>query len=374
MPAVKFSCFSEAERRSGGNRFWNLLCAELRLRDGFSEQDYRYIFLNISAPFGRFWSEWVNRRKIIVRLDGIYHERICPAAIATVRNPLARGIFTMLLGIFGSSPVLSFLLNLYLHNLKLVIKVALADSIIFQSRFSQSMWKPYFPLKRSAVILNGDQWRGETTAQPGAGALLMVTTYDRFRPAKRLSELVRFVRWCNEDRGFSCRLTILGFEHGRRPANFTPDDAALVENSGYFRLVPPFKNTDQEFLRELAQHHVYTTFTFRDNCPNAVIEAMSTGLPVVALDSGGVGQLVSEAGEIIPVEKQEAYFSSFDCSYDYPEFDRESFLKALQRVGAGQDSYRGRVQARFARELELHRVCELYLEALNGFSQPVKKK
>jgi glycosyltransferase involved in cell wall biosynthesis len=43
--------------------------------------------------------------------------------------------------------------------------------------------------------------------------------------------------------------------------------------------------------------HAYITTTHQDNCPNAVIEALSTGLPVIYSNTGGVPELVgSEAG------------------------------------------------------------------------------
>lgn len=46
----------------------------------------------------------------------------------------------------------------------------------------------------------------------------------------------------------------------------------------------------------LRDHDVYVTASRHDPCSNALIEALSCGLPAVYLDSGGHGEIVKEAG------------------------------------------------------------------------------
>lgn len=48
----------------------------------------------------------------------------------------------------------------------------------------------------------------------------------------------------------------------------------------------------------LSQHHVYITASVHDPCSNALIEAISVGLPVVARRSGGHPELVGKGGEL----------------------------------------------------------------------------
>jgi glycosyltransferase involved in cell wall biosynthesis len=44
----------------------------------------------------------------------------------------------------------------------------------------------------------------------------------------------------------------------------------------------------------------YVTLTHQDACPTGVIEALAAGLPVVHVDSGGVPELVGDAGAAVP--------------------------------------------------------------------------
>ncbi len=365
MPS--FSCFAEPGRLSGGNRFWNHLCQLLRAQPGYESDNYEYIFLNISAPFSKFIAECLRGKKIVVRLDGIYHEKICARAIGRIGNPVIRAVFSILFNRLGPRHSLSLLLNLYLHNAKLLVKVAMARRIIYQSDFSRRMWEMYFPRKRSHVVLNGERFRPGLSQQQAPGVIRLVTTYDGYRPAKRLADLIHFVRWCHEEKNRPVHLTILGFQRNRHPINLSLTDLDHIENAPYIHAVPPFKNTEDGFLQQLAAHDLYLTFTFRDNCPNAVVEAMSVGLPIVALQSGGVAQLVGDAGEILPTDEDlAAHFSAFDFSFDFPPVDHARVLQAIDRVLENYPAYQNRVRQRFEDELDLDQVARSYLSMLNG--------
>lgn len=81
--------------------------------------------------------------------------------------------------------------------------------------------------------------------------------------------------------------------------------------------------------------HVYVSTKHNDACPNAVIEAMACGLPVVYSASGGVPELVGEAGVGVQVSE----------SWDVPQVpDEEALAKAMCDVAA--DRRRLGVEAR----------------------------
>lgn len=60
------------------------------------------------------------------------------------------------------------------------------------------------------------------------------------------------------------------------------------------RVVPPVPS--QELAELLRQHDIYITASRYDPCSNALIEALSCGLPAIYLKSGGHPEIVGEAG------------------------------------------------------------------------------
>jgi len=71
--------------------------------------------------------------------------------------------------------------------------------------------------------------------------------------------------------------------------------------------------------------HVYVLTKHNDPCPNAVIEAMACGLPVVYSASGGVPELVGDAGFGVPVPE----------SWEQPQVpDTEALAHAMQKAAA----------------------------------------
>lgn len=71
--------------------------------------------------------------------------------------------------------------------------------------------------------------------------------------------------------------------------------------------------------------HVYVSTKHNDACPNAVIEAMACGLPVVFSVSGGVPELVGDAGVGVPIPE----------SWEEPQVpDVEALAEAMNVVAA----------------------------------------
>ena len=51
-------------------------------------------------------------------------------------------------------------------------------------------------------------------------------------------------------------------------------------------------------------HDIFICAEYNANCPNSVLEAMSSGLPVIGFDNGSLKELVGDAGVIIKLEKK----------------------------------------------------------------------
>jgi len=74
------------------------------------------------------------------------------------------------------------------------------------------------------------------------------------------------------------------------------------------------------------QGDIYLNTQFNDNCPSAVLEAMSSGLPVVHLDCGGTPELVGGTGIAVAVERSWERFV-----YPEPEDCAAAMLEAVRQ-------------------------------------------
>ena len=191
-----------------------------------------------------------------------------------------------------------------------------------------------------------------------------MTTYDPWRSAKRLHDLIYFVRWHNCTFDSKIELLILGYNQSACPASLTREDREWIQAEDGVRTIPTYTDYTPEIEAEISRQHLYMTFSFRDNCPNAVIEAMSYGLPVVGLDSGGLPEIVGDAGEIVPLNQLGDYFCAYDRSFDYPDFDALAVAASIRKVMANYANYCANVERRFRDELGLDHVASKYLEFL----------
>jgi glycosyltransferase involved in cell wall biosynthesis len=91
-------------------------------------------------------------------------------------------------------------------------------------------------------------------------------------------------------------------------------------------------------------------------CPNAVIEAMACGLPIVAFDTGALSELVRDgAGLLVP-------YGGDPWQLDPPNI--EALATAAAEVLSAQESYRQAARTRAEAAFGLSDMVEGYLEAI----------
>jgi glycosyltransferase involved in cell wall biosynthesis len=91
-------------------------------------------------------------------------------------------------------------------------------------------------------------------------------------------------------------------------------------------------------------------------CPNAVIEALACGLPVLAYDTGALRELVTDgAGEVVP-------YGGDSWNLDTP--DSESLADRAIRIFHDQPAYRRAARQRAEEGLGLETMVKGYLGAL----------
>ena len=367
----KFSFYRNAGSLRGGGRFWQTMCDEWAKSPDYDPAEFTVAYLNISAPLRVFVRLWFGRKKIVVRVDGVYHEKISRQAVRSIPNGLLRAGLGMLYAVCGEREFLSELFNLFPRNFGILIKVFLSSGVIFQSPFSRRLYSRYISQRKASwVIVNGFRWSLTAAEFQLRAALVLnsqdpiqlITTYDFWRPSKRLEDLVRFVIWCNQQGRIRVRLTILGYRGDQHPANLTLESRSAIARGDHFAVVAPFNQIDETIRQEFLSQHFYATFTYRDNCPNAVIEAMSFGLPVLGVNSGGLPDIVKDAGILVASQDaDEVHFSSFDHSFDYPAVDFVKVEAALIAMVKNYPDYCERTRERFLAELDDKAIARRYL-------------
>jgi glycosyltransferase involved in cell wall biosynthesis len=159
------------------------------------------------------------------------------------------------------------------------INHALADATVLQSRYSLDAHRELgLELRDPVLIPNAADPRifFPAPAPPPGPRIRLIATSWSDNPNKGAATLGWLDRHLVADR---YELTFIG----RLPVELRRA-----------RVFPPVASDDLAAL--LREHHVYLAPSLNDPCSNALIEALSCGLPAVFARSGGHPELVGEAG------------------------------------------------------------------------------
>lgn len=358
-----FGILFEPTKTTSGQRFFRDMFKALENEVVPFEQRPKAVLLNISAPWYEFLKAKWRRQKLVVRVDGLWMDRLSSEYLQRFRWPMR---LLLHLGLYSPrlhDPLAHFA-NFVVQNYTAFFRIALADHVVYQSHYCQVLHQTYFPKKSFNIIVNGSTFKqGPLVVGKDLRTVKLVVIYS-LNPSKRIYETVQFARWLIEEKGLSVELTILGYT-GEIPEAAPRDMKRLIESSSFVRTLPWFNELVDETSAELFRADCYLCFSERDPCPNAVVESMAHGLPVVGIASGGVPDIVGDAGELVPANDfQNGFFSAHRWEYDFAPIDFFSVYEALRKVLHAPQEYRARVERRFFNQLGILVTAKLYADVL----------
>ncbi len=109
-------------------------------------------------------------------------------------------------------------------------------------------------------------------------------------------------------------------------------------------------------LTYLQSSHIFLHPVQGDACPNAVIEALSCGLPVVCGSWGGQSELIGEGGIVVQNIKK----------WDYGEEFIEGCCKAIEEIALNIDAFRVKARKRAEEMFNLERFYTEYYEVMQN--------
>ncbi len=168
-----------------------------------------------------------------------------------------------------------------------------ADGIIFQSNWCRIQNKKYFGIfsRYETVIHNAP---GNDTFNRKAKK--------EFNPNGKINLIA--TSWsCNWRKGFEIyKFLDENLDFSEYDMTFVGNSPIQFKNIKWIKPVPP-----EEVAKILKQHDIYIAASRIEACSNSLIEALSCGLPAVAVNDGGDPELIQKGGKL------------FDCKEDVIE-------------------------------------------------------
>jgi glycosyltransferase involved in cell wall biosynthesis len=237
------------------------------------------------------------------------------------------------------------MLNLQLR----IIRSFFTDRIVYQSGFIRSWWEGTFGPARvgARIIHNGvalDEYPAERTGHDGT--LLVVEGSLDFNPPAR--EILRAVQQSVIRSGMLSRLCICA----RIPAGWEAEWAAFDPQPETPGMLPR-----GEVRARQARAALFLTMEINPPCPNAVIEALAAGLPVIGFDTGSAKELAGEAGILVKYEGD-------PWKLEIPR-NLDALGAASRRILEDWADYSRRARGIAERNFDIRRIAQAYLEALS---------
>lgn len=213
-----------------------------------------------------------------------------------------------------------------------------AKGVIFQSEFSKKLFENIlgFVAPVQTVIHNGTNLSIFKRAKDHSirqrlgienDAFVFVTSA-KWRSHKRLDDMLRaFVDFKERHTELKTYFIVLGDYQEQ-----------YIDNVFFMQKVPNY-----DLPKYFNAANVYLFFSWLDPCPNSVVEAISSGLPVICTNNGGTPELVKMSNGGIVVEADDPFLYTEVDLYNPPLPNKEKIDQALDDMYLNYDKYVNRI-------------------------------
>jgi len=204
----------------------------------------------------------------------------------------------------------------------------IADGIVFQSNWSKEQNEKY--LKISSKY--------KTIAHNASDKKIFNKNQRINFSSKRKIRLISTSNSANWKKGFEVyKFLDENLDFSKYEMTFVGNSPAQFKNIRHIERV-----CSEKLAKILKEHDIYITASQKDPCSNSLIEALSCGLPAIALNNGGHPELVQTGGELFngkqdiieKIEKIAKHYHHYQSQI--PEFSIEKttqdYYKFVQKI------------------------------------------
>lgn len=230
----------------------------------------------------------------------------------------------------------------------LTIKSFFADHVVYQSKFVKNWWERKYGREKRPfdIIHNG-------------------VDVDQFTPSAKKTDRYNLKIICAEGNLHADKITkylinslkenYTNHKHIKKiliAGNIEPQDSELLN----------YQNTVVQFIGSIPRCEMHTIYKDADiffsleinaACPNSVIEALASGLPIVGMNTGAMPELVTDKAGVI------ADYEADPWKREQPQFSH--IQKAIDTVIGDINNYKCRARAKAIKDYNINTVMEKYI-------------
>ena len=243
-----------------------------------------------------------------------------------------------------------------LNNLLMqIIRRFLADRLIYQSKFAKDWWEnTYGPVSTPhKIVFNGidlNEFSPDGEGSPPTDHIRMLVLEGRMGGGqeKGLDNAIRVTQNLNRDTPDRVELVVVGQVDEKLKAYWVKEANTRITWKGQ---IP----RDQVPMMDRSAHLMFSA-DLNGSCPNAVVEALACGLPVVSFATGAIPEMVTDqAGLVAP------YGTDF-WKCETPIFD--PIIPMIEEIIANQEKFRTGARKRAEEAFDLSIIVDQYLDSL----------